>query len=148
MTIARHSGAENNTRGICRSLLALRGAPLGSPGVRFFDEGGIEKRSQRFTAQSTFMSVRGPDNNHRAKGMMDTLLADRAEKQPRELAMSPRPDDQQVISSGGVNQDLCGRPLHHTPLDLYAANVGTSIVDRLRDEIFCGTAHVLEVFAD
>src|SRR6478736_8072975 len=115
MTIARHSGAENNTRGIGRSPLALRGAPLGSPGVRFFDEGGMEKRSQRFTAQSTLMSIRGPDNNHRTKGMMDTLLANRAEKQPRELAMSPRPDDQQVISAGGVDQNLCGRSLHHAP---------------------------------
>ena len=54
---------------------------------------------------------------------MDALLTDRAEKQPRELAMPPRPNDQQVIGAGGVDQNLCSRPLHHTPLDLYAANV-------------------------
>src|SRR6476469_1377607 len=148
MTIARHSGAENNTRGIGRPPLALRGAPLGSPDVRFFDEGGMERRSQRFTAQSTLRSVRGPNNNHRANGMMDSLLADRTEKQPSELAMSPRPNDQQVISAGGVDQNLRARPLHHAPLDLYAAAVGTSIADRLLHEIFCGTADVLEVFAD
>lgn len=57
-------------------------------------------------------------DDHRARRVLCTLLADRAEQESDEAAVSPRSHNEKVRAAAGLDQDLCCRSLDRVELDL------------------------------
>src|SRR5271157_3786396 len=51
-------------------------------------------------------------NQHRAVGVSETMLADRAEQHAGEFAVAPTAHDEQVRAPGRLHQHWCGVALH------------------------------------
>ena len=73
------------------------------------------------------ITVLTPYDQHRAGSVSGALLADRAEKQTHEAAVSARADDEEICVLGRVEENVCGRTLPGDLLDFHLVALARDI---------------------
>lgn len=73
--------------------------------------------------------LRSVDDNDRAGGVMDALLAHRAEQDVGEAAVPARPYDQEIIRGDSADQDFGGGALDHLSVDESKIMVEAELLD-------------------
>jgi hypothetical protein len=76
------------------------------------------------------------DDDDWALGVMDALLADRAEQEAREPTVPARTDNEEIVRGSSLDEDFRGGPLRYLALDFDAFGFGSDVGDCPFEQVF------------
>jgi hypothetical protein len=85
------------------------------------------------------------DDDDWALGVMDALLADRAEQEAGEPAVPARSDDQEIARGSGLDEDFGGGPLDDLAFNFDAFGFASDVDDCPFEQIFGCSVEIVQV---